>query len=533
MGDPLDDLGLGGLPASLPPVNVPQVPDVNTLLPQKGIADKLAPLAVLLASALGGPKMRGAVPAFVQGQRAIDQQHLQEAQMKQSDVLRQQQIALQAQAQQQRIEQQRQQALGSAMQSIKTRVGAIKDKGQYDQEIDAYAAMLQQAGFRMNPNQLRVVAPFVAPTAKQIAGDAVSAWLKNPANTELLKKDPTIVGKVMLRIDTNGDGIPENVPLLRAGELGGIQFAEDEAGQAIALPVKADEPKIGDKFKELYGTKLQRFIAENKRQPEPKEKEQLIKDAISEGAEEQRKPESSEDAAIMGLTPAGLDAAALAYAKTGQLPPMGMGKAGAAVRTRIINRAAEKYGGTDPLDVAANKATYAANQGSLTQLTKIANATDAFAKTASDNLDLAVQQSGNVPRTGSRLVNRYLQWAQGELTPAEGLSQFETYIYTAAREYAKVTSGGAMSAQGLTDSAAREATKLLNAAMSPKAFSAAVKAMKDDMANVQSNYKKQIGQLQGQMRGVNGQAAPAPTAPPDDTGWTDVGGGILIRPKKP
>jgi hypothetical protein len=118
------------------------------------------------------------------------------------------------------------------------------------------------------------------------------------------------------------------------------------------------------------------------------------------------------------------------------------------------------------------------------------------------------------------------------LSPAEGLTKFETYVYTAAREYAKVTSGGAASAQGLTDAAAREAEKLLNTAQSPRAFAAAVQAMRDDMANVQKNYQAQVANMRGQMRGAGGQTQ-APTESAPETGWTDVGGGILIRPKKP
>jgi hypothetical protein len=118
----------------------------------------------------------------------------------------------------------------------------------------------------------------------------------------------------------------------------------------------------------------------------------------------------------VNLSPAGLDAAAMQYAKTGQLPPMGMSKQSAGVRSQIINRAAEKYGANgQPLDVAGNKATFTANQGALTDVTKRSTMTDVAAKTASDNLNLALAQSGEVTRTGSKLANRYLQWAQGSI----------------------------------------------------------------------------------------------------------------------
>jgi len=378
----------------------------------------------------------------------------------------------------------------------------------------------------MTPNQLRVAAPYVAPSGKSIAADAVGAWLKNPANAALMKKDPTIVSKVTLRIDTNGDGIAENVPLLRAGELGGVQFATDDQGNFIGA-VDSKQP-IGSPFQETLKAKTARFIADNKREPTPKEKETLVSDALKVESAAQRKPDTpAEPDDAIALTPEGLDAAARQYTQTGTLPPMGMSKRSVGVRSQIINRAAElaKQGG-QPLDVPSNAAAYKANQAALTDITKRSTATEAAARTATDNLELALTQSGKVARTGSKFANRYLQWAQGQLSPAEGLTQFETYVYTAAREYAKVTSGGAASSQGLTDSAAREAEKLLNTAQSPRAFAAAVRAMKDDMANVQKNYRGQMQQLQGQIRG--GNTAPTKAG---EGGWVDVGGGILVRPK--
>src|SRR6185369_10289424 len=234
---------------TMPPA-IPQAPGLSSFLPKPNLADKIAPIAAIAASLLLGAKKGGAglATGFAQGQQREQQNQWQHASLLEADAQRQQAMAqqqadrqFQFQRQQQQMEQQNEARRMAALQAVKTRVAAIKDPKQYDQEIDSYAQLFQQAGFRgMTPNQLRVVAPFVAPSAKVIASDAVGAWLKNPANVALMKKDPTAVSKVTLRIDTNGDGIAENVPLLRAGELGGVQFATDDQGNFIGA-VESDQ----------------------------------------------------------------------------------------------------------------------------------------------------------------------------------------------------------------------------------------------------------------------------------------------------
>ncbi len=56
-----------------------------------------------------------------------------------------------------------------------------------------------------------------------------------------------------------------------------------------------------------------------------------------------------------------------------------------------------------------------------------------------------------------------------------------------------------MSAAGLTDSASREAEKLLNAAMTPDQFKAAVETMKADMQNVSVSFDASLGDIKNNM----------------------------------
>jgi hypothetical protein len=221
-----------------------------------------------------------------------------------------------------------------------------------------------------------------------------------------------------------------------------------------------------------------------------------------------------------GLTPNALWQGAVTFALEGKPPAVGIGSNLRAqnVRAATQNKAAA-IAAAAGVDLPTVQAEYRANSTALNKLLPQAKATATAANTAIDNLELAARQSATVVRAGSKLANRYLQWAQGSLTPAAGLTKFETYVYTAAREYAKVTSGGAASAQGLTDSAAREAEKLLSTTQSAEAFTAAAQAMKDDMSNVIGEQSKTLAGVSSTIanffsvaNGGGAVAAPAPQA---------------------
>lgn len=204
-------------------------------------------------------------------------------------------------------------------------------------------------------------------------------------------------------------------------------------------------------------------------------------------------PESNIPNPITGLTPNGTFQMSLVYATEGKLPAQGIGASPRAKAAReSIENTAGALAANSGHDLPEIQAAYAEHRSALVKLGPQAFATAGFVGAATDNLQLAIDASEAVSRTGARFVNRYLQWAQGELTTNTGLTQFETYIYTAAREYAKVTNGAAMSVAGLTVSAAKEAEKLLNAAQSPANFAAAAEAMKNDMANVTANQSKEL-----------------------------------------
>jgi len=198
-----------------------------------------------------------------------------------------------------------------------------------------------------------------------------------------------------------------------------------------------------------------------------------------------------------GRTPNSLYQAALEYTmKGGNLQQFVGGLSSKDPRTQAIKDYISNKAGAIATALGSSfpqiQAMYKVDSAAATKLVTQALFIKTYLATATDNLDLALSQSDQVSRTNAKIANNYIQWAQGNFTPAGPLAEFETYIYTASREYAKVTSGGAMSAQGLSDSAQREAAKLLNTAQSPEAFKATVGAMKLDMANVVNEMNNSV-----------------------------------------
>lgn len=221
------------LPQPAPP---PMLPTAHPPIDPK---QQLLAIAALGAMLSGGPRS-GITSGFGQGVVNLQEQQRQEADRKQKlaeqDAQKQQALL----AEQQRAEAsrlaQRQQALQNALGQIHTRVTAIPDKPTYDQEISGYAKMLQASGYRLDENWLRSAVPYVAPTAEKLAGTALDAFLKNPANQTLLTQHPDQLSKVMLTLDVDGDGIPEQVQLLRVAQIAKKPFAVDGSGQLITYP---------------------------------------------------------------------------------------------------------------------------------------------------------------------------------------------------------------------------------------------------------------------------------------------------------
>lgn len=176
------------------------------------------------------------------------------------------------------------------------------------------------------------------------------------------------------------------------------------------------------------------------------------------------------------LTDAGLDAAALNFAKTGTLPPLGMGDKH--TRVRIINRAAEMMPG---LDVASAKADFQANQTSLTKLQAQRDAVTAFERTASRNIDIFLETAGKVVDTGSPYLNTPVRAVTGRMLGSTNQADYDAARQAAVTEIAKVIQNPNLAGQ-LSDTARKEVEAFNPANATLKQSVSVMRLLKREMA---------------------------------------------------
>lgn len=219
------------------------------------------------------------------------------------------------------------------------------------------------------------------------------------------------------------------------------------------------------------------------------------------------------------LTPEGQDLAAQEYLNTGKLPP-GMGGAQTGINAKIIARAAEisSANGNDAQAASLNRASFKAAQTGLTALTKQRTLVGAFERTALKNLEIALDESNKVDRTGVPALNRWLLAGKKSLTGDVEVGRFNAALTSALNEYAKVLSG-ATGAAGISDAARREAHDLLNTANTPEQVVGIVDIMKREMSNREAGFAEQEAQLKETMGAKpNVPVAPASHGAPQAPG---------------
>lgn len=196
--------------------------------------------------------------------------------------------------------------------------------------------------------------------------------------------------------------------------------------------------------------------------------------------------------------------AAQNYAQTGQLPA-GMMRS-PAMSAQILNNAASGPGGIP--NIAANKATFQANEGSLKALQKNFDQVTAFENTAGKNLDVFLKTAQKVVDSGSPWINRPLRMVAGSGLGSEDQAAFNAARQTAITEIAKVLNSNASGV--LSDSARHEVEGLIGPNASLKQIVSAANILKQDMANRHQAYQEQIDSIKGR---VGAKSAPAAGAP--------------------
>jgi hypothetical protein len=240
----------------------------------------------------------------------------------------------------------------------------------------------------------------------------------------------------------------------------------------------------------------------------------------NEDANRKRSASGAMGDAALNLTSQGLDTAAMMYAKTGTLPPMGMGPAGAKIRTAVINRAASydadtgKFTSTEPVDVASAQAGFKADQAALSQLQKNMSAVEAFAGTAKRNGQLLLDMLKELPDTGSSLLNTPFR-ATSKAFGSEDMARFNTFRQSLQNEYARIITNPTLTGT-MTDTARKEMETVLNPGATVGQLRAALDALSAEAENRRSSFAEEIANVKARIKGgpkKAEEAAPVVSSP--------------------
>jgi hypothetical protein len=225
---------------------------------------------------------------------------------------------------------------------------------------------------------------------------------------------------------------------------------------------------------------------------------------------------SKDDENTPKLTPQAIESLAQQVASGGDIPSLGMGKSGAALKAQILNRAAElqSANGNDGAAMVSIKAARKANAASLQDLTKRNGVMAAAKNTAMSNGTLLVNAAaGGAGTTGSPVLNRWQQAYRSGVKGSPDVAAFGLAINTFANEYAKVVSG-ATGAAGVAEGARQEMLKHLSEASTPQQVRRIVSQARLEMASSTNALTSQIRDTQQQLRSGGADTRPGVKAPP-------------------
>lgn len=215
------------------------------------------------------------------------------------------------------------------------------------------------------------------------------------------------------------------------------------------------------------------------------------------------------------ITPLAEATAALLWRKTGQMPSLGFGAAGAAARTRVMNRAAtlspEEIAALEGggLDLAGNKMDFMADKASLTALQRTRDSVTAFEKTALRNIDIFLETTKKAIDTGSPLINQPVRTVAGTLFGSKNLAAFNAARTIALTESAKVLNNPNLSGV-LSDSARKEVESLLSPNATVGQAYAVFNLLKNEMKGRTGYLDETIAEIKGRGKAGSSNTAPAP-----------------------
>lgn len=194
------------------------------------------------------------------------------------------------------------------------------------------------------------------------------------------------------------------------------------------------------------------------------------------------------------------------------LQGLGTGRAGAAIRMQVLQRAQEmaaNQGNSNP-DIALNRATYSADSKTLSQMQNYISRADTFQSVFLKNVQQVKKYSeagvaGSVPA-----INKWIQ-AGRKATGDPDVAAFDAAIKTASREYARIMSGPTSNAQ-LTVSAQANADEMLSNVMNKEQLDAVITVMEQDIKNSIQSADETMTAIRSSISANGNQGAPSGVA---------------------
>ena len=183
----------------------------------------------------------------------------------------------------------------------------------------------------------------------------------------------------------------------------------------------------------------------------------------------------------------------------------------------IINAAAKMSGkaGLTPAQQIQKQAAYKSDATSLTQMTKMASAAEAYETKALQQSDIVENLSKEVKRTNWPIINQALLSGKANLGDSKTQQLFNA-ITTFSSEYAKIMEGSTGSSAASSDSARKAADRLINAAMTKGQVQDVLDLMRREMRLTIQGYdtvKDHITERMGGAPMAPGAPSTAPSAP--------------------
>lgn len=227
-----------------------------------------------------------------------------------------------------------------------------------------------------------------------------------------------------------------------------------------------------------------------------------------------------------GLDADGLELAATAYRLTKALPARNAQQNGA-----IITQAAKqaKALGNSPVATIQKQAAYKGDSAALNKMQSMSAAAEAFETKANAQVALVSDLSKKVGRTDWPIVNDLLLSGKAA-TGDTDTHLFSNALLTFSNEYAKIMEGSTGSSAGSSESARRDAAKLISTGLNNGTIQKTLQQMQWEMRQTLLGYDTVIGhineRLGGSAPGQTNTVVPPPGGAPQQKPIPGIAGGI-------